>query len=71
MSLPEENIADICDPFFRSAEQQAAGRVNPKKSAVGPASDITLQTLPKHKIDTAHQYACFPGDIVDEIIAAS
>ena len=30
-----------------------------------------LRPLPKHEIDTAHQYACFPGDIVDEIIAAS
>ena len=34
-------------------------------------SSFDLRPLPKHEIDTAHQYACFPGDIVDEIIAAS
>ena len=34
-------------------------------------SPFDLRPLPKHEIDTAHRYACFPDDIVDEIIAAS
>ena len=34
-------------------------------------SSFDLRPLPKHEIDTAHKYACFPDEIVDEVIAAS